>query len=60
MSNKQFRAEVSKTPKGSPKTRNDHMVARKDQGLTNQAIGKEFGKHRTTVGRALRQGFIKV
>lgn len=54
-----FRAEVKK-PSGSPKSRNDHMAARKDQGLTNEAIGKEFDRHRTTVGRALRQGFIKV
>lgn len=51
-----FRAEVSK----KPNPRNDHMADRKKQGLTNEAIGKEFNKHRTTVGRALRQGFIKV
>lgn len=49
-----------KLPPRDPNPRNDHMASRKAQGLTNRAIGKEFGKHRTTVGRALRQGFIKV
>jgi IS30 family transposase len=54
---------MSSTKQSPPKKsnpRNDHMAQRKDAGLTDKAIAKEFGRHRTTVGRALRQGFIKV
>jgi hypothetical protein len=52
-----FRAEVSKT---KPNPRNEHMTQRKAAGLTQAEIGREFSKHRTTVGRALRQGFVSV
>jgi hypothetical protein len=45
-----------KLPKHAP--RNNHMAQRKSAGLTNTAIGKEFGVHKSTVGRALKQGFV--
>ena len=31
-----------KLPARAPNPRNDHMAQRKDAGLTNEAIGKEF------------------
>ena len=44
--------------KGSPKSRAEHM-ARKAKHMTHGEVGKEFGRHRSTVSRALRQGFVK-
>lgn len=41
-------------------SRNDHMTARKQNGVTHTEIGKEFGKHRTTVSRAIKRGYLKV
>jgi len=48
-------ASIIARPAKAP--RNDHMAQRKASGLTQKAIGSEFGVHRTTVGRALKQGF---
>jgi hypothetical protein len=38
--------------------RNNHMLQRSNAGLTQGQVGKEFGRHRTTVGRAIKQGFV--
>jgi hypothetical protein len=43
-------------PRNQP--RNAHMAQRSNAGLTQGQVGKEFGKHRTTVGRAIKQGFV--
>jgi uncharacterized protein YdaT len=52
-------ATANKHAGSSPKSRNEHMAQRKAQGVTQKEVGAEFGRHRTTVGRVLRQGFNK-
>ena len=44
-------------PAGSPKSRDEHM-ARRSKHLTQAEVGKEFGKHPSTVSRGvMRNGF---
>lgn len=44
-------------PAGSPKSRDEHM-ARRSKHLTQAEVGKEFGKHPSTVSRGvMRDGF---
>lgn len=49
-------ADQGKKPSGSPKTRAEHM-ARKAKHGTHAEVAKDFGKHRTTVGRVMRAGY---
>ena len=46
--------------KGSPQSRDEHM-ARQAKGKTQGAVAKDFGRHPSTVSRAvMRQGFTRV
>jgi hypothetical protein len=41
-----------------PNPRHSHMAQRSATGLNNTAVAKEFGVHKSTVGRALKKGFV--
>lgn len=41
-----------------PNARHDHMAQRSATGLSNTEVAKEFGVHKSTVGRALRKGYV--
>lgn len=47
---------VAKPAKANP--RHAHMAQRSATGLSNTAVAKEFGVHKSTVGRALKKGFV--
>ena len=57
------KAGITKTHhglKGSPQSRDEHM-ARQAKGKTQGAVAKDFGRHPSTVSRAvMRQGFTRV
>lgn len=50
------KAGITKQPSGSPKSRADHMASRA-RHMTQAEVGAEFGKHPSTVSRAIRRGF---
>jgi len=57
------RAGITKThggkPIGSPKSRSEHM-ARKAKHMTQAEVARDFGKHQSTVSRAMmRDGFSR-
>lgn len=49
------KAGITKHPSNP---RNEHMAKRKATGMTQKSVAKEFGKHQSTVSRALRKGFV--
>lgn len=56
---KDFAAADAAKPKGSPKSREEHM-ARRTEHVTQKAAGKEFGTSQSTVSRkVMRQGYAK-
>lgn len=43
----------------SPKSRDEHMAARKAQGLSHREIARDFGTSKSTAHRKImRQGFV--
>ena len=51
---------ITKKPPGSPKSRDEHM-ARLAKHNTQVEVGKQFGKHRSTVSRATRRaGYTRI
>lgn len=54
------KAGITKQPPGSPKSRDEHM-ARLAKHNTQVEVGKQFGKHRSTVSRATRRaGYTRI
>ena len=45
-------------PKGSARSRDEHM-ARRAKHMPQKSVAKEFGKHPSTVSRAMRNGYTK-
>jgi hypothetical protein len=49
-----FAAADAGRPKGSPKSRTDHMAA-KAKHTTHAKVAEDFGVHRSTVSRAVKR-----